>query len=60
MSDPKIAAAQDAMSIGLQRQMQIYQGALTGARLSVPVSLQQLEKKAAELMDAAAMYRIAT
>lgn len=59
MSDPKTAAAQDAMSIGLQRQMQVYQGALTGARLSIPVPLPLLEKKAAEVMDAAAFDYVA-
>ena len=59
MSDPKTAAAQDAMSIGLRRQMQIYQGALTGARLSIPVALPQLEKKAAEMLDPAAYDYVA-
>src|SRR5215831_7480101 len=59
MSDPEPAAAQGAMSIGLRRQMQIYQGALNGDRLSVPVSLTQLEKKAAEVLDPAAYDYVA-
>jgi len=59
MSDAEPAAAHDAMSIGLRRQMQIYQGALTGERLSIPIPLEQLEKKAAEVLDPAAYDYVA-
>jgi isopentenyl diphosphate isomerase/L-lactate dehydrogenase-like FMN-dependent dehydrogenase len=58
MSDGKTAPA-PAPSLGLQRQMQIYKGALTGSRLSIPVPLGQLEKKAAEVLDAAAYDYVA-
>jgi lactate 2-monooxygenase len=59
MPDPTLAASSGVPSLGLQRQMQIYQGALTGARLSIPVPLEHLEKKAAEVLDAAAYDYVA-
>ena len=51
MSDPKPAAETPPRSPGpgMQRQMEIYQGILTGSRLSVPVQIEMLEKKAAEV-----------
>jgi len=37
-----------ALSRGMQRQLEIYQLGLAGKKLSIPISLSQLEKKAAE------------
>ena len=37
-------------SLGMQRQFEIYQLGLAGKRLSIPVALAQLEKKAAEVL----------
>src|SRR5580693_5513137 len=38
-------------SLGMQRQFQIYQSGLAGKKLSVPIPLAQLEKKAAEALS---------
>jgi lactate 2-monooxygenase len=40
----------DAISLGMQRQFEIYQGGLAGKKLSVPTPVAQLEKKAAEVL----------
>ena len=52
MSDPKTAAETPPRSpgLGMQRQMEIYQGILRRSRLSVPVQIEMLEKKAAEVL----------
>ena len=51
MSDNKSAPEQQSQrSLAMQRQMEIYQGALTGKRLSVPVPIELLEKMAAEVL----------
>src|SRR5215831_15069819 len=39
-----------AISLGMQRQLEIYQLGLAGKKLSVPIPLSQLEKKAAETL----------
>ena len=41
----------DAVSLGMQRQFDIYQMRLTGKKLSTPIPLAQLEKKAAEVLS---------
>jgi lactate 2-monooxygenase len=43
----------------MERQMEIYKGALTGARLSIPASLVSLERKAKEVLDTAAYDYVA-
>jgi lactate 2-monooxygenase len=48
-----------ASSPGMQRQFEIYQLGLAGKKLSVPVSLAQLEKKAAEVLSAPAYDYVA-
>jgi lactate 2-monooxygenase len=40
-----------ATSLGMQRQFEIYQLGLAGKKLSVPIPLAQLEKKAAEILS---------
>lgn len=53
MSEPTRAGEKDPALPprgGIERQMEIYQGILTGKRLSVPVPLELLEKKAAEAL----------
>jgi lactate 2-monooxygenase len=39
-----------AVSLGTQRQLEIYQFGLMGKKLSIPIPLAQLEKKAAEIL----------
>jgi lactate 2-monooxygenase len=39
-----------ASSLGMQRQLTIYQAGLTGKRISVPISLTKLESRAAEVL----------
>jgi lactate 2-monooxygenase len=52
MSDsPHSVPDQEAASLGMQRQLEIYQLGLTGKTLSVPIPLVQLEKKAAEILS---------
>jgi lactate 2-monooxygenase len=46
-------------SLGMQRQFEIYQLGLAGKKLSVPVPLAQLEKKAAEVLPAPAYDYVA-
>ena len=41
----------DAVSLGMQRQFAIYQMGLAGKKLSTPIPLAQLEKKAAEVLS---------
>jgi lactate 2-monooxygenase len=48
-----------ARSLGMQRQFEIYQLGLTGKKLSVPIPLAQLEKKAAEVLPASAYAYVA-
>src|SRR5262249_4009289 len=53
MSDPKPATdtpPRPSPGLGMQWQMGIYQGALPGKGVSVPVPLELLEKRAAELL----------
>jgi lactate 2-monooxygenase len=45
--------------LGMERQMEIYTGALSGAHLSAPLPLAQLEQKAKEVLDAAAYDYVA-
>jgi lactate 2-monooxygenase len=45
--------------LGMERQMEIYAGALTGARLSIPASLLSLERKAKEVLDPGAYDYVA-
>jgi lactate 2-monooxygenase len=52
MSDPPHSVPNPAASSpGMQRQFEIYQLGLTGKKLSVPIPLAQLEKKAAEVLS---------
>ena len=48
-----------AASLGMQRQLEIYQLGLAGKNLSVPLPLAQLEKRAAEVLTAPAYDYIA-
>lgn len=48
-----------AVSQGMQRQFEIYQLGLAGKKLSAPVALAQLEKKAAEVLPAPAYDYVA-
>ena len=48
-----------AASLGMQRQLEIYQLGLAGKKLSVPIPLAQLEKKAAEVLPAPAYDYVA-
>jgi len=50
MPDPHSVPKPDAPSPGMQRQLEIYQRGLAREKLSVPVPLVQLEKKAAEVL----------
>jgi len=49
----------DTASLGMQRQFEIYQLGLAGKKLSAPVALAQLEKKAAEVLPAPAYDYVA-
>ena len=49
----------NAASPGMQRQFEIYQLGLAGKKLSVPIPLAQLEKKAAEVLSAQAYDYVA-
>lgn len=51
--------ATDAVSPGMQRQFEIYQLALAGKRISVPIPLAELERKAAEVLSAQAYDYVA-
>ena len=46
-------------NFGMERQMDIYVGALRGKRLAVPVPIAELEKKAKEVLDPAAYDYVA-
>jgi isopentenyl diphosphate isomerase/L-lactate dehydrogenase-like FMN-dependent dehydrogenase len=46
-------------TLGAARQVEIYQGLLTGARISVPVRLEALEEKAREILSAEASEYVA-
>jgi len=48
-----------AANIGMRRQFEIYQLGLAGKRLSVPIPLSELEKKAAEVLSAPAYDYVA-
>lgn len=51
MPDPPHSVPKsNAPSLGMQRQLEIYQLGLAGRKLSAPVPLSQLEKKAAEVL----------
>ena len=47
---PHSIPAPTAVSPGMQRQLEIYQFGLMGKKLSIPIPLAQLEKKAAEVL----------
>jgi lactate 2-monooxygenase len=47
------------VSLGMQRQLEIYQLGLAGKKLSVPIPVAQLEKKAAEILPAPAYDYVA-
>src|SRR5215469_14701418 len=51
--------ATDALSRGMKRQFEIYQLGLAGRRISVPVPLAELERKAAEVLSAQAYDYVA-
>jgi len=60
MSDsPHSVPNPTAVSLGMQRQFEIYQMGLAGKKLSVPIALAQLEKKAAEILPPQAYDYIA-
>lgn len=60
MSDsPHSVPNPTAVSLGMQRQFEIYQMGLAGKKLSVPIPLAQLEKKAAEILPPQAYDYIA-
>jgi len=46
-------------NFGMERQMEIYTGALSGKRLSIPVGISELEKKAKEILDPTAYDYVA-
>ena len=46
-------------SLGMERQTEIYAGALTGSRMSIPTSLAALEQKAKEILEPAAYDYVA-
>jgi len=49
-NSPHSVPSPSAASPGMQRQFEIYQQGLAGKKLSVPIPLAQLEKKAAEIL----------
>lgn len=52
---PKVSSP----GLGMERQLEIYRGALTGERLSIPASLSGLEQRAKEVLDPAAYDYVA-
>jgi isopentenyl diphosphate isomerase/L-lactate dehydrogenase-like FMN-dependent dehydrogenase len=60
MSDsPHAVPRASASSLGMQRQMEIYQLGLAGKKLSVPIPLAELERKAADVLSAQAYDYVA-
>jgi lactate 2-monooxygenase len=60
MSDsPHSVSGLAAANIGMRRQFEIYQLGLAGKKLSVPIPLPELEKKAAEVLSAPAYDYVA-
>lgn len=60
MSDsPHAVPAASARSLGMQRQMEIYQLGLAGNKIAVPIPLAELERKAAEVLSAQAYDYVA-
>lgn len=60
MSDaPHAVPARNAVSLGMQRQMQIYQLGLAGKKIATPIPLAELERKAAEVLSAQAYDYVA-
>lgn len=60
MSDsPHAVPARNAVSPGIERQMEIYQLGLAGKKISVPIPLTELERKAAEVLSAQAYDYVA-
>jgi lactate 2-monooxygenase len=53
------APANASPGLGMQRQMEIYKGALSGTRLSIPVPLDRLEQKAKAVLSPAACDYVA-
>jgi lactate 2-monooxygenase len=49
--DANVERAVKARSLGMERQMEIYVGGLSGKRLAVPVPIDLLERKAAEALS---------
>jgi len=60
MSDsPHAVPASNAVSLGMQRQMQIYQLGLAGKKIATPIPLTELEHRAAEVLSAQAYDYVA-
>lgn len=60
MSDsPHAVPAATALSLGMQRQLEVYQLGLAGKKISVPIPLAELERKAAEVLSAQAYDYVA-
>ena len=49
----------ESTNFGMERQMDIYMGALSGKRLSVPVPIDELERKAKDILDPTAYDYVA-
>ncbi len=56
---PHAVPAAGALSLGMQRQFEIYQLGLAGKKISVPIPLAELERKAAEVLSAQAYDYVA-
>lgn len=56
---PHAVPSAGALSPGMQRQMEIYQLGLAGKKISVPIPLSELERKAAEVLSAQAYDYVA-
>src|SRR5579871_5658141 len=56
---PHAAPAAGALILGMQRQFEIYQLGLAGKKISVPIPLAELERKAAEVLSAQAYDYVA-
>ncbi len=59
MPDPHSLPKNNAPSRGMQRQFEIYQLGLAGKKLSIPIPLAELEKRAAEVLTAQAYDYVA-
>jgi isopentenyl diphosphate isomerase/L-lactate dehydrogenase-like FMN-dependent dehydrogenase len=60
MSDsPHAVPGASARSLGMQRQMEVYQLGLAGKKISVPIPLAELERRAADVLSAQAYDYVA-